>query len=51
MNISVSSLSDKVSQAFNFEVVKLPLFAPDNQPTGYYGLFRDDKIGTDAVVG
>ena len=51
MNVSISSLSDKVSQAFNFEVVKLPLFAPDNQPTGYYGLFRDDKIGTDAVVG
>ena len=51
MNIQASDLKQVITDAFNFEVVKLPLSAPDNQPTGYYGLFRDDLTGTDAVVG
>ncbi len=51
MNIQASDLKQVITDAFNFEVVKLPLSAPDNQPTGYYGLFRDDLTGVDAVVG
>ncbi len=33
---------EKVRRAFPFEVAKLPLFGPDREPTGYYGLFADD---------
>ncbi len=33
---------EKVRRAFPFEVAKLPLFGPDREPTGFYGLFADD---------
>ena len=33
---------EKVRRAFPFEVAKLPLYGPDREPTGYYGLFADD---------
>jgi hypothetical protein len=51
MNVSADDLTQVITEAFNFEVVKLPLSAPDNQPTGLYGLFRDDLTGKDALVG
>lgn len=41
-NIQVSSVSDSVRSAFNFDVDKFPLFGPDNMPTDQYGLFRSD---------
>lgn len=37
------SLCDSVRQSFNFGVVKLPLYGPDNARTPHYGLFRDDS--------
>ena len=37
------ALCDVVRQSFNFGVVKLPLFGPDNAKTPHYGLFRDDS--------
>ena len=51
MNVQADDLTQVISEAFNFEVVKLPLYAPDNQPTGIYGLFRDDLTGKDSLVG
>ena len=51
MNVKADDLTQVITEAFNFDVVKLPLYAPDNQPTGIYGLFRDDLTGKDALVG
>jgi hypothetical protein len=51
MNVQADDLTQVISEAFSFEVVKLPLYAPDNQPTGLYGLFRDDLTGNDSLVG
>ena len=51
MNVQADDLTQVISEAFSFEVVKLPLYAPDNQPTGLYGLFRDDLTGSDSLVG
>ena len=51
MNVKADDLTQVISEAFSFEVVKLPLYAPDNQPTGLYGLFRDDLTGNDSLVG
>ena len=51
MNVKADDLTQVITEAFSFDVVKLPLYAPDNQPTGIYGLFRDDLTGKDALVG
>ena len=36
------TISEQVKNAFPFAINKLPLSGPDNMPTPYYGLFRDD---------
>lgn len=46
--INATEQLSPVREAFNFEVVKMPLFGPENMKTGVYGLFRDD---TGAFVG
>ena len=40
---SAVALCDVVRESFQFNVVKLPLFGPDNAKTPHYGLFRDDS--------
>lgn len=45
---TVVDVASTVSQAFAFEVDKLPLYGPENLQTDLYGLFRDD---TGAHVG
>ena len=42
MNVQVEDMKGVVENAFNFNVIKMPLSAPDNIRTPYYGLFRDD---------
>ena len=42
MNIDFQTIGEKVREAFNFEVMKLPLTGADNHYTPWYGLFRDD---------
>ena len=43
MNVQVEDMKGVVENAFNFNVIKMPLSAPDNIRTPYYGLFRDDN--------
>lgn len=45
MNVQLTpeQIGDTVRNHFDFEVVKLPLFAPDNLHTGVMGLFRNDN--------
>ena len=47
-NISTSSVSAKIRDAFNFSVDKFPLSGPDGMSTPLYGLFRSD---TSSLVG
>ena len=47
------SISQRVRDFFNFEVVKLPLSGPEGMPTGVYGLWRDDQremLGSGSVT-
>lgn len=51
-NIDKSAVSAAVRDAFNFEVVKLPLTGADNHYTPWYGLFRQDSgayIGSGSI--
>lgn len=41
---ATETIQSKVRAAFNFNVVKAPLFGPDNTRTGLSGLFRDDDF-------
>jgi len=41
---ATQEIQNKVREAFNFSVVKAPLFGPDNTRTGLSGLFRDDDF-------
>lgn len=46
-------IRQEVAKAFNFEVVKMPLFFPENQRTPIYGLQRDDNgdfVGSSSVT-
>ena len=42
MNVQVEDMKGVVENAFNFNVIKMPLSAPDNIRTPYYGLYRLD---------
>jgi hypothetical protein len=42
-NVTTSSASQIVRDAFNFSVDKFPLSGPDNMKTPFYGLFRSDN--------
>ena len=44
MNIDFQTIGEKVREAFNFEVMKLPLTGADNHYTPWYGLFRDIRV-------
>lgn len=51
--VIASELVNKVSEAFNFSVDKLPLSGPDNLKTDWYGLFRSDSgetVGNGSVT-
>mgnify|MGYP001298134565 CR=1 FL=1 len=53
MNISFSDIASTVREAFNFEVIKLPLTGADNHYTPWYGLFRDDSgkyVGSSSIT-
>lgn len=53
MNTHVNEISSTVRDAFNFEVVKLPLSGADNHYTPWYGLFRDDSgkyVGSSSIT-
>tara|TARA_R110002167_G_scaffold297732_1_gene502087 strand:- start:2598 stop:3473 length:876 start_codon:yes stop_codon:yes gene_type:complete len=53
MNVQVNDIKSVVENSFNFNVVKMPLSAPDNIRTPYYGLFRDDTsecVGSGSVT-
>ena len=53
MNTHVNEISSTVRDAFNFEVVKLPLSGADNHYTPWYGLFRDDDgkyVGSGSIT-
>lgn len=53
MNISFSDIAATVREAFNFEVIKLPLTGADNHYTPWYGLFRDDSgkyVGSSSIT-
>ena len=52
MNVQANDIKSVVENAFDFNVEKLPLSAPDNIRTPYYGLFRDDNaecVGNSSV--
>lgn len=40
--LATSTPAEIVRENFNFRVDKFPLSGPDNMPTPFYGLFRDD---------
>ena len=42
MNVKFNEIAETVRNAFDFEVMKLPLSGADNHYTPWYGLFRDD---------
>tara|TARA_Y100001963_G_scaffold37241_1_gene52056 strand:+ start:1081 stop:1998 length:918 start_codon:yes stop_codon:yes gene_type:complete len=53
MNISFSDIAATVREAFDFEVIKLPLTGADNHYTPWYGLFRDDSgkyVGSSSIT-
>jgi hypothetical protein len=53
MNTNIENAIDTVREAFNFEVVKMPLSGSDNMYTPWYGLFRDDTcdyVGSGSVT-
>ena len=52
-NVTTTSVSQQVRDAFNFGIQKLPLSGPDNLSTPVYGLFRDDTgefVGSNGVT-
>ena len=52
MNVQANDIKSVVENAFDFNVIKMPLSAPDNIRTPYYGLFRDDNsecVGNSSV--
>lgn len=54
MSNQTQTILERAREAFDFNVVKMPLSGPDNMKTPLYGLFRDDNsqlVGDSSVTG